>query len=241
MKSGSDQLKDTDNQALPPIGAGRYVFNKDNASLSRNKYYYGQQSAIKNIVTVDCPDNEAVNQAIVAGMIDLYFSDLSNNIIPKMNGNSSDISQTRLVFIGINPNNPQLSNSLFRQAISSAIDRQTICSSAYYSKATPALGPVPTIWKPVESLLSIEQKPNVETAKKNIELAGFTTINKNGFYTLKNGNPITFSLLVNNNNESRLAAANKIADNLSLAGIKINVKAVSETQYRAMIRSGSTF
>ena len=237
MKKGSDELKDTDNQSLVPIGAGRYVFNNQKETLSTNKYYYGKKSVISTIITVDCPDNESCEQAITAGMVDHYFTDLSNNVIPKMNGNTSDILQNHIVFLGINSSNPQLSNSLFRQAISSAIDRNEICNAAYYGKANPALGPFPTAWKPTEGLLSIESNSNFETAKENIELAGFTQKNKDGYYLLKNNSPITFSLLVNSNNESRVAAANKIAENLLQVGIKINVNAVKETQYYSLIKS----
>lgn len=239
IKKGSDALKDSDNRALPPIGAGRYYFNVKEDNLLQNPNYYGKQSAVKIINTVDCPDNEAVKQSITAGMIDLYFTDLLDNVIPKMNGTSADINQTRIVFLGVNPKNPQLSNSLFRQAISTAIDRKTICLNSYYSKATPALGPVPSNWKPAEGLLSIQDTPNVKIASNNIELAGYTAKDKDGFYKLKNGNTIKLSLLVNADNESRTAAARLIAENAAAAGIKITVSAVSNAQYLARLKSGS--
>lgn len=239
LKKGSDELKDTDNQALVPIGAGRYVFNNQTATLNLNPRYYGAVSVIKNIKTVDCPDNESVNQAINAGMVDHYFSDLSGNTIPKMNGNTIPVSQNRIVFLGINPKNTQLSNSLFRQAISSAINRVDICNTAYYGNATPALGPVPTIWKPAEGLLSIQEDANFNISKNNIELAGFTKKDNEGFYLLKNNAPITFTLLINSNNNSRLSAANLISKSLASVGIKIKINSVSEKQYYALLRSGS--
>lgn len=237
LKKGSDELKDTDNQSLVPIGAGRYVFDNQTATLTQNQHYYGKKSVIKNIITVDCPDNESVNQAITAAMVDHYFSDLSENTIPKMNGNMVSISQNRIVFIGVNPKHPQLSNSLFRQAISSAISRNEICSSAYFNNATPALGPFPSAWKPTEGLLSIQSDFNTDIANKNIEFAGFTKKDKNGFYLLKNNNPITFSLLVNSGNNSRVLAANLIAKRLADVGIKINVNAVSNNKYYSSLRS----
>ena len=239
MKKDSDKLKDTDNQALVPIGAGRYVFDNHTATLTLNPNYYGAVSVIKNIQTVDCPDNESVNQAINAGMVDHYFSDLSGNTIPKMNGNTVGISQNRIVFLGVNPKNHQLSNSLFRQALSSALDRQEICKSAYYGNATPALGPVPSIWKDVDGMLSIQNSSNIEIAKNNIELAGFNKKDSNGFYLLKNNSPITFTLLVNSNNNSRLLAANIITKTLENVGIKIKINSVSENQYYSMLRNGN--
>lgn len=235
MKTGTDELKNVDNQALCPIGAGRYVFNNETNQLTINTQYYGDISAIKNIQTVDAPDNESVDQAVKAGMVDYYFTDLSSNTIPKMNGNTADVSQTRLVFLGINPNNPQLSNSLFRQAISSAIDRQTVCSSAYFGKALPALGPFPTLWNPANGYMNIQSIQNSATAIRNIELAGFTKKDESGNYLLKNNNPITFSLLVNSSNASRVSAAEKIAENIRSIGIGITIKSVSDAQYKSML------
>ena len=239
MKKDTDQLKDTDNKALVPIGAGRFVFNNQNATLSENTHYYGDKSAIKKIQTVDCPDNESVEQAINAGMVDHYFSHLSGNTIPKMNGNSINVLQNRIVFLGVNPNHPQLTNSLFRQAISAALNRQEICNTAYFGNASPALAPVPTVWKPTEGLLAFEKNSNFEIAKKNIELAGFTQKDNEGFYVLKNNSPITFSLLVNSDNISRLNSANIIVDCLLKVGIKININAVNNEQYYSLLASRS--
>ncbi len=239
LKKGSDKLKDRDNQALCPIGAGRYIFDNEKENLKLNPYYYGKKSAIETIETVDAPDEESVNQAIKADMVDFYFTDLSNNIIPKMNGNAADISQTRLVFIGVNPKHPQLKNSLFRQAISSLIDRQTICNTAYFSKATPAIGPFPSSWKPAKGYMNIETFSNLKTACNNIEMAGFTDKNKNGYYLLHNRSPITFSLLVNKENSSRVLAAEQISKSAKKAGLKINIHAVTKKQYFTLLKKGS--
>ncbi len=237
MKSGSDELKDKDNQLLCPIGAGRYVFDNETDVLSLNKNYYGKKSAIKTIQTVDAPDEESVEQAVKAGMVDYYFTDLSNNIIPKMNGIAYDVAQTRMVFIGVNPSNPQLSNSLFRQALSSMLNREAICSGAYFSKAEPAIGPFPSSWEPAVGYMNIQTTAKIETAISNVEFAGFTKKNKEGYFLLKNGNPITFSLLVNSDNESRITVAQQIVKDAKSIGIKIKINAVTQKQYYSLLKS----
>ena len=239
MKSGSDMLKDTDNRALPPIGAGRYVFNTDSFNLEPNVNYYEKASVITKVITVDCPDNESVDQAVKAGMIDLYYTDLTDNVIPKMNGNSADISQNHLVFLGVNPKNTQLADSYFRQAISAAVDRETVCSAAYFSKAQPATGPFPSVWSPTSGFMTMQSKQNLATAAKNIELAGYTKKDQDGFYLLKNNKPITLSLLVNSNNSCRVSAAEKIADNITAAGIKVTLRSVSADEYKSRLNSGT--
>ena len=239
MKSGSDNLKDSDNRLLPPIGNGRYVFKPEDGKLVLNEQYYGSKSAIKEIIAVDCPDNESVDQAVRAGMIDLYYTDLSDNVIPKMNGKTADILQNNIVFIGFNPNNGILNKSYVRQGISSAINRREICTSAYFSKATPALGPFPSVWTKVSTYQNISAGPNVETAKKNLSLAGFEKSDKDGNILGSDNRPLSFSLLVNSNNACRVSAAGKIKDNLKASGININIVSVPFDQYTARLRSGN--
>ena len=56
---------------------------------------------------------------------------------------------------------------------------------------------------------------------------------------MKNNSPITFSLLVNSNNNSRMIAADIIAKALADVGLKIKVNSVTERQYYSMLKSGS--
>lgn len=239
IKSGSDSLKDADNRALPPIGAGPFVFDFEKNVLVHNTHFYGSETAIETIQLIDAPDSDAVDQAVKAGTVDFYFTDLLDNVIPKMNGTSANVFQNRMVFLGINSKNSILSDSYFRQAISAALNRESICTDAYYGKASAATGPYPSFWEPAKDFQTIEQKQNLKTSKTNIGHAGFSKTNKDGFYLLKNNKPVTLSLLVNKENECRVSAAGMIANQLKEAGIKINLKSVEKNDYDSMLKSGS--
>lgn len=239
IKYGTDSLKDSDNRELPPIGCGRYVMNVENKTLTPNTYYSDGDFKIKTINLVDAPDSESVNQTVSTGAVDYFFTDLSDNVIPKMNGTSSDVYQSRLVFLGINSDSARLSNTYFRQAVSAALNRKEICSTAYFSKATPAKGPFPSSWKETENFQTIETISNEETVINNLSLAGFTQKDDDGFYLQKNGMPITITLLVSSDNTCRFSAANMIKSDLESAGIKVNLKAVKETEFKTLLKNGS--
>lgn len=231
IKSDSDKLTDSDKRLLPPIGSGRFVFDVENKLLVSNPKHHGGISKIAKINLTDCPDSESVNQTISTGAVDFYFTDMLNNVIPKMNGNSADVPQSRIVFLGINPNSQRLSNVYFRQGVSAAIDREKICKSAYYSKATVATGPYPSNWKIASNLQTISKNANIETTDMNIKSAGFGKKDKNGYYIAKNNQPITLTLLVSSDNVCRLSAARLIKDNLESAGIKINLVSVNNSKF----------
>ena len=239
IKNGSDTLTDSDNRLLPPIGTGRYVFDTVEKNLKVNGKYHKNIPKILTVTLTDCPDDEATNQALSTGAVDIYFTDLENNIIPKMNGSAVDVILPRIVFLGVNPKSALVKNVYFRQAVSAALDRESICTSAYFSKATPAKGPFPTVLEEVANLQTTEQKPNLETVNANIELAGFKNKNKDGFYLLQNNEPITLTLLVSKDNSLRLAAANIIKKNLENAGFKIRIVSVSNKIFKTELSAGA--
>ena len=234
LKQNSDQLKNSDNKALPPIGAGRYHFNEDYTALVVNKNYYGTISNIKNIGLVDSPDDEADYHNIEIGVVDYYYSDLSDGSFPKMNGAKAEVNLNNLVFIGINFNNRYLNNLSIRQAISSAIDRTKIAKESYFTNATAAMGPFPTAFKAAKDYQSISVTANAAIAASNLQNAGITEKNADGKY-LKGKSPVSLRLMVNNDNSVRVAAATQIAKQLNDFGFNVQVEKVSRKTYDARI------
>lgn len=239
IKTDSDTLKDSDNRELPPIGCGRYILNIETKIITQNPYYTDSVSKVKAINLIDAPDSESVNQAVSNGAVDYYFTDLSDNVIPKMNGTSADVPQSRIVFLGVNSKGSIMSNTYLRQAVSAALNRDEICKSAYFSKATPAKGPFPSSWVETENYQTIETLPNSDTVVSNFNLAGYSKKSDDGYYLKKNGNELSLTLLVSNENSCRLSAAEIIEKNLEAVGIKVNLKSVSNESFKSLLKSGS--
>lgn len=237
FKVGSDKLTDEDSVKLVPIGCGRYVFNKEKTELVQNSKYYGKQGAVKKIRLINAPDSESVAHYVEIGATDIYFNDISNGEIFRMSGQKIDINLNNLVYIGVNHSAGDLANYVLRQALSSALNREAICGNAYYNNAVPANGFYNPVWEPIKSVQNIQTLPNSQITVENLEEIGYNSIDSEGV-RCKGGRSLRFSLLVNKENRSRVAAADMIATQLKEYGIKLTVVKVSFTEYQRRLKNG---
>jgi peptide/nickel transport system substrate-binding protein len=110
----------------------------------------------------------------------------------------------------------------FRQAISSAIDRDGIIHLVYHGRATPLWGhvsPGNKLW--IDSRLSHPAK-SIDHAKQLLQTAGFSW--KGGDALVDNrGNPVEFSILVSSSNAERVKMATIIQEDLSQLGMNVHV------------------
>ncbi len=237
LKVGSDKLTDQDSVKLVPIGSGKYVFNKDKTELVQNSKYYGEKGSIKKIKLINAPDSESVAHYVEIGAADIYFNDISNGEIFRMSGQKYDINLNNLVYIGINHSVGDLQKAELRQAISSGLNRENICSSAYYNNALAAKGFFTPVWQVVKSVQNIQTSQNSQITIENLEEIGYNSLDSEGVRT-NGARSLRFSLLVNSENRSRVEAAELIAKQLNEYGIKITVVKVSFQQYVKRLQNG---
>ena len=157
----------------------------------------------------------------------------------RMSGKKTEVNLNRLVYIGINSSYGSLATREMRYAISSALDRDAICQTSYYNNAIAATGFFNPSFKATKALQTIESKPNSKITVENLSKIGYNNMNSNGFYANSVGNNPVFTLLVNSENSSRVAAANQIAAQCKTAGIQINVVECTYEQYVERLTSGS--
>lgn len=239
IKRNSDTRKSADNVALPPIGCGRYIFDTDNKQLSANSSYHNGGVSIKHINLINTPDGEALRHNIEVGSISMYYTDLSDNTLPKMTGKIHEVPLNNLVFIGVNSKNKHLNRTQLRQAISSAINRSVICEKIYLGNATPAQGPFNSEWKDASGLQTIDIKHNIDICVANLGQIGYNNKDNDGYFIDNKGKRLSFTLLCNNDNSSRLSLANLLSQQLKDAGIELKVKAVDWNSYINALNSGS--
>ncbi len=231
IKSGSDNVTDSDSVLQPPTGSGRYKVNDDKTGLVINNNYYGAKSAIKKINLINAPDRESVAHYVEIGAADIYFNNVSSDEILRMSGKKIDINSNNMIYIGINRNYGVLGENALRQALSSGIDRQKLCRDAFFNNALPATGFFNPVWEPVKAVQNIQITAKNEITIENLE--------KIGYNSLDNSKKLQLTLLVNSENRMRVAAAYEIANQLKTYGIKITVIEKSYEQYSASISSGN--
>ena len=240
IKSNSENQKNEDGVYKPPVGAGRYIADEDMKKLTANPKYTGSENfSVKEIRLIDAPDSESVSHYVEIGAADMYYSDISDGKILRMSGKKVNINLNRLVYIGVNSSYGDLGKEEVRQAISSGIDRNTVCRDGYYNNAIPAKGFYNPVWKPVNSVQNIETQANREITIENLEKIGYNSVDAAGVRKNQSGGSLNFELLVNSENTSRVTAAKLIAAKLSEYGFKIRVAEKSFADYTAVLASGN--
>ena len=126
----------------------------------------------------------------------------------------------------------------FRQAVSSAIDREGIVRLVYSGRATPLWNqgtPGDKLWADA----AIPHPPrSLDHARQLLQSAGFSW-NKDGSLLDPQGTPVEFSILTSSSNAQRMKMATIMQDDLSQLGMKIQVVSL---EFRATVdRLRNTF
>ncbi len=237
IKAGTDNLKDQDNVEIAPIGSGRYIPNAEKTELIANENWHMGSLSVPKIRLISTYDNESLSHVIEIGAVDMYYTDLSDCNILRMSGSRINVTLNNFVYVGINLGNPMFQNANFRQAISAAVNRSKICEQAYYTNALPATGVFNPKWQLVQSMQTIQTVSNTEIAIENLKKIGYNIKNGDGYFINSKGDPISVRLLVNNENQFRVNAANMISAQLKTAGIKVIIESVPYEQYVARLNN----
>lgn len=236
IKSNTSGVSDADGKEIAPIGCGRYCLSEDGLSFKLNKNYFGKKANIETINLINSPDEASTSHYVEVGATAVYYTE--GDKIVRMSGKKTDVNLNRFIYIGVNGSYGSLQSKEMRYAISSALDRDAICQTAYFNNATSATGFFNPYFKATQALQSIDSKPNSKITVENLSKIGYNNMNSNGFYANASGNNPAFTLLVNSENASRVAAANLIAAQCKTAGIQINVIECSYEQYVERLSSG---
>ena len=216
--------------------------SKNSIPAGSGKYYFAQDRLVsvadgnKSISLVETSNRESVEDALNIGMVDVFFSDLSDENYKVAVGNTKEITLSNMIYLGLNSNRGAL-NKYIRSAIAAKIDSDNIALSSYQGHAVGFKLPIAPESTVAGNVAKIETKGNKELANNIIDRCGYTrysgSAKTNGAYLL------SFSLIVNRDNQFRVAAAYNIADSLAECGFLINVQVLSFADYSERISSGN--
>ncbi|MCQ2449601.1 MAG: ABC transporter substrate-binding protein [Clostridia bacterium] len=239
IKKDSDREKNEDGIVFTPIGCGRYVEEAGKPLLQRKEAYYGKKGTVTTVQLVDAPDADSIAHYVEIGATDVYFTDISDGKIVRMSGKRTEINLNRLVFLGYNARDSVMKSTAVRYAISSALDRKAICRTAYYNNAQPATGLFNPAFVETAPLQNIKNTADLKISVENLAQIGYNSLNGDGYYESKSGKHIVLNLLVNAENESRVAAAELIVEQLKNVGIEVKVVKKSYAAYCKLLEAGS--
>lgn len=225
-------VKYHDGEAFSPTGTGPFVYDKvadKTIYLSANKSWHKPKPTIENAEVKILPDKETAAYSYVSKEIDIvavnttedwdgYSSNADNTIV--------DYPSNVFNFISINTNIEPLSNSSFRQAISYAIDKESICSEVLLSHGSVANSCINSSWW--------FYKPDVTSYAHNTGKAK-DTINR-----LRETMKIApVNLMVNEDNKNKCRVAEMIKSDLATCGITVYIEYVDWYTFTERVATGN--
>jgi len=209
-------------------GTGPFRPERDGSNwiLTANSAWHGGfLGSIRRITLVEMTEPDAMVDSFQMGDISLIRIPriAPEGIGAKISGNTQAVTTAgaSLHYLGINYRSSALAKKNVRQALSLALARQSICDTPLQTFADPAVAPV-------------NPQPDGITLSMNADVSAAADLLKAETET------IHISLLVNENNAFKTAAAEQIANSWNaLNGVQVTVDKEPYNVFLSMLRSGS--
>lgn len=233
-----------DNLSEKIIGTGPYVLEKYLTStrleMKRFDKWHGGEVLCENAKVSVIRDRETATSAFNKEVINVTTSESfdSENATVRHNARSTMYPSCAYEFMAFNHSRKIFSSPSVRSAISSALDRSVIVKECYLGVADMANSPInPSAKEMVSS--SLLSQYNLANAHEMLFFEGYSMEEKTRLLKNENGEKISFSLLVNSDNLSRMKAAETIRVQLFEAGIEVSVRALEFEDYEREIKNGN--
>lgn len=236
--AGFPENGDTSKGIKKPVGTGAWVLkehkNNEYAVFVRNEYYWGKKPAASEVVIKDIPDSETLALQFESGDIDLIYG---NGLISldrfqayrqdkKYTTATSDPMSTRMILL--NTTSPILKDLKVRQALSYAVDKQSIAKNIFGGVEKPA----DTIFAPNVPNTNVELKKynfDIAKAEKMLDEAGW----KKGADDIreKDGKKMVLLFPYISSKVTDKNVGEYIQGEWKKIGVQVNLKAMEEKAY----------
>ncbi len=220
------------------VGTGAFnpAIREGETVLIPNEYWHGGKiPLISQIGLVGTVRPDAVTSSFAVGDISMTRAERISDAPVTVKG-AVDIYQTpttELHYLGLRMSHPLLANENFRKALSLALDRDLLCKSSLQTFADPAVLPVNPQPENITGLTSA-----LEQANHFLQQIGIEDRNHDGRVEDSNGNPISLTLLMPNENSFKNNAAHQLLTAFGQLGIELRIHAVPFDQYVQALNSG---
>lgn len=219
----------TEKRAVP-VGTGPYVFAEDESGpllRTADTWWDSAVLPVSGIRLYDCSGTNALRHQFTSRNVQLITADLigQDPFVPTGSIRIWDTDTTVLQYIGFNTARPIFADAAVRNALSLGIDRSTLAEAYFAGHALPAQNPVSPASPLYPEVLDVTY--SAATFTEAMAAAGFCE-----------GTVRYATLLVNEENSFKVAAARYIADSLSACDLRITVKVLPWEEYLAALQAG---
>ena len=220
VKAGTEDL---------PVGTGPYLLSAEEAGLwlvANQSWWRGGGQPVDRISLVEAGDQETMLYRFTSHEVQLVTADLTGTTPVSVTGNVRylDADTTVLHYLGCNTARAPLDDPAVRRCLGSGLDRSHLVSAFLSSHAAASQFPV----SPRSPLYPAQ-------LEEPYSLADFTAAAE----ALDRSTRRTLTLLVNEENAFKVAAAREIAENFTAAGIAVTVRALPWAEYTAALAAGN--
>lgn len=216
-----------------PMGTGAYKYSSKTSTeivLVPNSVWHGGNVSAKQISVKILKDKNAAAEAFNVNKLDAITSgELGVDVAaPKTNSRTESIVSDNMVFIGFNTKSVVTAPVNIRKAIGAIIDKKKILENDVYGHGKISdLSINPSSW-------AYQSKPeNEDDYAENLITSEGYELNDGVYY--KEEKPLYVRILVNADNEKRVALADSIANMLSASGFLTEVERADYSGYVSKI------
>ena len=213
-----------------PAGTGPYVLTEEATGetvlTARSGWWQGRSLPFQTIHLASVGQADDLISSFDAGDITLLDADLTGTNSLGYSGSYEawDYSTTNLIYLGFNTQRGPFRSAQLRRALSRGIDRRSIAEISFAHHAVPTALPIHPDSPLYHQLLSDSADYSPDDLVKGLE---GQQLGSDGLV-----------FLVNSENSSKVAAAQRIVDQLSGAGVSISLERLSWTEYLAALERG---
>ncbi len=213
-----------------PDGTGRYkILEKTSSEITLSNI-----SNENSLITIELLRNSmSCLNAFESRETDILTSstvDLYENM-PAGDIDVYEYTSNRMTFLGFNNKLSKYADPYIRIAINALISRENVIDEALLGKGTKSLLPI----NPVSWIYNITDGPEIDV-DGTIQKAGYRKIN--GKYLTDNGDSLSVTILVSQNDRKKMAVAENIRRQLETAGFLANTYLTDYDTYLRMIKNG---
>lgn len=209
---------------------GRYSLSQDQSSL-----VCSGDSAVQTIELISANDQALLPYEMRTGRYDCIYWRSPTELGTSSTGGISGLQSNRMVYIGLNGSSAYTYYSDFRKAVAAAVDYAQIVDEVYKNFAAAPR----SLFNPDFYEMQYVSRKSVDLMSANLLLdgLGFTRKDGDGFRLNSRGKRISLKLVVCNESEAKVAAANAIAQMLGEVGIEVNVYSLSYSAYMVALQN----
>ena len=210
-----------------PLGSGRYVLSEESGKyyLTVNPQKTGFSPSITKFELNEIKNAAVINDSLQIGGTCFNFDDLADGAYQRVTAATQDIIMNNFVYLGVNSGKEVLANADLRRAISAAINREEIVTTAYQGHAKAAQSPFNPNW----FVLSGAQNTLL---LENSSIEELIAESKEGLAA----EPLR--LLVNSENGYKYEMAKLIKSDLDSVGIPVTIEALAPEDFVTNVRKG---